>query len=362
MAATALITTTINIPVFLRDYAKDATSHGREVKFYVAGDKKTPPGTAQFCRDIERDFAVTCEYLGVAEQNALMRAYPRLAAHLPWNCVQRRNVAVLKAAADGSDVVITIDDDNFLEEPDFFGLHDVCGSEAELDECGEAGYWFNVCRFLTERDGRKFFARGYSMRERGHGEQPATVIKAKKPVAVNAGLWLGDPDIDAITRMAAPPEVTGYAREDNFFVGNRAWTPFNSQNTALARRVLPAYFLSPHVGRFDDIFASFIVKRIADHLGEGVAFGRPLVRQTRNQHDAWEDLDLERMGCRLCDEFVDALADVTLPDKGWGDCAAVICDELEARLQDSRTPTDAERVKLAAFFAGYRLWTATIKV
>ena len=103
-------------------------------------------------------------------------------------------------------------------------------------------------------------------------------------------------------------EVTGYAREDNFFVGNRAWTPFNSQNTALARRVLQAYFLSPHVGRFDDIFASFIVKRIADHLGEGVAFGRPLVRQTRNQHDAWEDLDLERMGCRLCDKFVDALA------------------------------------------------------
>ena len=57
--------------------------------------------------------------------------------------------------------------------------------------------------------------------------------------------------------------------DHNFFLAPGARGPFNSQNTILARAVLPAYFLSPNVGRYDDIFASFMVKRIADHLGWG---------------------------------------------------------------------------------------------
>ena len=48
MTAIALITTTINVPHLLTDYARDAKAHGRELKIYVTGDRKTPSATADF--------------------------------------------------------------------------------------------------------------------------------------------------------------------------------------------------------------------------------------------------------------------------------------------------------------------------
>ena len=129
--------------------------------------------------------------------------------------------------------------------------------------------------FLTEAGGRQFFPRGYGMAARRvpAGDTPAAE-KLTKRLAVNAGLWLGDPDIDAVTRLATPINATHYTRDENFFVAAGAWTSFNSQNTAIAKEALPAYFLSPYVGRYDDIFISYVIKRIADHLGHGVGFGQ----------------------------------------------------------------------------------------
>ena len=174
-------------------------------------------------------------------------------------------------------------------------------------------------------------------------------------VAVNAGLWLGDPDIDATTRLSAPVTATGYGRAENFFVAAGAWAPFNSQNTALDRRALPAYFLSPGVGRYDDILASFIVKRIADHLGEGICYGHPLVRQQRNPHDLFSDLEREIMGMRITDDFIAALEQATLPASGWRDCAAELCAQAQAAMRDKSLP-ESHQASLAGFFAGYRLW------
>ena len=36
-------------------------------------------------------------------------------------------------------------------------------------------------------------------------------------------------------------------------------SPFNSQNTLITRKVVKDYFLYPHVGRMDDIWAAFYV-------------------------------------------------------------------------------------------------------
>ena len=59
---------------------------------------------------------IPCEYMDVDSQNKFMQNYPLLNAHIPWDCVQRRNVAVLKARADGADIVVTVDDDNFWRQ------------------------------------------------------------------------------------------------------------------------------------------------------------------------------------------------------------------------------------------------------
>ncbi len=356
MSPTALVTTTINVPHLLGKYALDASAHGRDVKLYVAGDRKTPLQASKVCATVSSETGIECEYMDCSAQEAFLRPWPRLAAHLPWDCVQRRNVAILKAAADGAQVVITIDDDNFVEEKDYFGEHDIVGQQTELDEFGKPGEWFNVCSFLDEASGREFFARGYGMQARTvSASEEQQLTSAKRLIAVNAGLWLGDPDIDASTRLSAPACAVAYRREANFLVAPGCWTPFNSQNTALARAALPAYFLSPFVGRFDDILASFIVKRIADHLKEGIAFGRPLVRQERNEHDLLNDLALENLGMKITDAFVHALQDARLSSSSYAACAVELCDQAEAAMGAFSLAND-ERARLSAFFAGYRMW------
>lgn len=352
----ALITTTINVPHLLEDYARNAKAHGRELKIYVSGDQKTPAAAAERCAAIARDTGVPCEYMDVAAQNAFMRRFPPLDAHLPWNCVQRRNVAILKAAADGADTVVTLDDDNFLEKGDYFGGHAAVATTTTLESFGKKGKWFNVCRFLREESGRGFFARGYSPTARNEADDDAPPTVESKWMAVNAGLWLGDPDIDAVTRLAAPINATGYERNDNFFVAAGAWTPFNSQNTAIAKAALPAYFLSPYVGRYDDIFAGFVVKRIADHLGHGVSFGNPLVRQNRNPHNLFHDMALENMGMKITDDFIAALESVNFHGDGYADCLLELCEQAQRHLRDEAMMTTEEQARMAAFFAGCQFW------
>ena len=57
--------------------------------------------------------------MGVEEQDKYMEKYPKFKNYLPWNCLQRRDVAILKAYDNGADIIILIDDDNFLASEDY---------------------------------------------------------------------------------------------------------------------------------------------------------------------------------------------------------------------------------------------------
>ena len=68
--------------------------------------------------------------------------------------------------------------------------------------------------------------------------------------------------------------------------------PFNSQNTFLSAKVLPHYFLFPHIGRMDDIWASYYVQA----LGFKAVFNKASVYQQRNVHDLTHDMRQEYLG------------------------------------------------------------------
>ena len=360
-----VVTTTINHPAGLLGYAANAAAHGHPkdaVTFVVAGDVKTPASAADCVATISDRFGFRAVYLGVSEQEAYLEAYPELDAHLPWSCIQRRNVAFLWAYEHGADVVITIDDDNFVAtggdgrgdgqtEEDFVGRHCIVGTTQSLEafEDGTPGGdgdgdgdgdgeiaptkegWVNVCRFLKDHRGTTFYHRGYPMGQRWRrDERVRSLGPIAVPVAVNAGLWLEDPDVDAVTRLANDIVAVEYTRDASFALvpGATSWSPFNSQNTAVAREVLEAYFMVCHVGRMDDIWASYVVRRIADHLGHAVAYGFPVVTQARNPHDLFKDLDDERFGMRLTGAVCDALRATTLTGATYGECLGEIATQM----------------------------------
>jgi hypothetical protein len=353
----AIVTTTINVPTLFADYAADAVKYGhKDAEFIVIGDRKTPAGAEEFCRKAAQESGLPVRWYGVPEQEKFLKDFPELVAHLPWNSVQRRNIGHLIAWLEGFEAIVAIDDDNFREDPDYVGLHAAALQAKETEMVSAADGWFNCCTLLKEAQGRAFFPRGYpvSMRRGKHGA--LTYSKTKARIVVNAGLWLGEPDIDAVTRLAAPPDVVACMRKETLALAPGTWCPFNSQNTAVHRDALPAWFLSPHIGRFDDIWSSYIIIACAEKLGHAVAFGSPLVRQDRNAHNLWHDLDLERFGMRTTEGFCGALRGAKVTGKDYASCTAELMNALETWYTQDKALTAEDRKALEALVQGYRMW------
>ena len=84
--------------------------------------------------------------------------------------------------------------------------------------------------------------------------RPATNAK----IGVVAGLWAGDPDIDAMTRIAIRPAAYSWARlvDEGIAVSPAAYAPYNTQNTAFHAELIPLMYVWVGVGRYDDIWSS----------------------------------------------------------------------------------------------------------
>jgi hypothetical protein len=139
------------------------------------------------------------------------------------------------------------------------------------------------------------------------------------------------------------------------------WSPFNSQNTALMRDVLPAYFLSPYIGRYDDIWASYIINRITEHFGDVISFGEPLVRQQRNPHDLWKDLDVERNGMILTDDFCGALRSIPLTGATYHQCFGQIAGALQRAWTEGANWTESQKEWRFKLIEGMGIWHAAFE-
>ncbi len=356
---TAIVTTTIYVPHALEKYAQNARFYGHnDLFFVVVGDRKTPPETRAFCEGLSRYYP--SQYLGLEEQKRYLDRFPALWNHLPFDSIQRRNIALLKAWEEGADVIITIDDDNLMLNQDFVGLHSVVGQSPELPSIESTSGWFNVCSVLEEASGTPFYHRGFPRGERWREAEAFHCFSpTRRRVAVNAGLWVDDPDIDAMTRLDHPIVVRGVrpSTPPTFALQPGTWSPFNSQNTALARDVIPAYFLSPCVGRYDDIWPSYLVTRIANHLGDVIAYGQPLLRQKRNVHDLWKDLDSERVGMLLTDEFCSILRDIPLHGTTYRQCYTELASILPKVWEPAKNWTESMRKSREGLLAGMVIWS-----
>lgn len=357
---TAIITTTINVPKLLAAYAQNVKQYKHEAFFVVIGDKKTPSATKSYCQQVAKKYQVAIHYLDVADQLKYLRRFPELKKHLPYNSIQRRNIGILLAYELGADKIITIDDDNYFISKDFIKLHAL--GKINLPVLSSSTNWLNVCDFLKEKHGRRFYHRGFAPEFRFLKEKIRSQKKSVS-VVVNAGFWLNDPDIDALTRLYFTNQditATSYLKKNNFALAKNTWSPFNSQNTALASQVIPAYFLSPLVGRYDDIWAAYVIKKIADHLNDYIAYGNPLVKQERNIHNYWKDLAKEDLGMQLTNTFVNFLKSIKLHGKNYQDNYQQLTQELE-KLVKAYAGKDEAKQFLIDYVKGMKVWIKTMK-
>jgi hypothetical protein len=368
----ALVNTTINVPTCLENYLANARRHGHleRVQLIVVGDRKTPPATAGFLEDLGRRYEeARVTYLDVPAQQELMRRWPALDLTVRYNCIQRRNVGYLRAALDGAEIVIAIDDDNFVTDDDYIGHHSAVGRWVDRPVVSHPSGWWNVCDRLVCDPPRRFYHRGYPKSRQTFERAEPMVIPGGVRVVVNAGLWLKNPDVDATANIEEPLNVVRMepiGGSDSCALAAGTWSPFNSQNTAFAIETLPAmYLVVMHdmlrgypVGRLDDIWMSYFVRAIADRLGDSIAYGPPLVVQDRNPHNFLVDLTQELGGYILTELLVDYLRDFDTDARDYGSAYLDLTYHLRDRSEADARLERPEKEYMRQMTVGMAAWHA----
>ena len=263
-----IISTTINQPteaIKKFDNLKDWT-------LIVAGDLQTP-SNYKLKNGI---------YITPKDQENISKKLSKL---IGWNCIQRRNFATILAYKYGADIIATIDDDNIplsswknnLLIKERIKIKKYYTSEKAFDPLSVTNY-----KYLWHR--------GFPLQILKNKNSPKRTRIINSNFDIQADFWNGDPDIDAVCRMEHAPECRFVLR--NFPFTSNKYSPFNSQNTYIKRSVIPHYFLFPHIGRMDDIWASYYVQA----KGYKVIYNKPSVYQMRNKHDLSKDMTKEFVG------------------------------------------------------------------
>ncbi len=237
----------------------------------VIGDKKTP-GDYRLARGA---------YVSPEEQE---KFDPALSEAIGWNSIQRRNFGFLWAKQMQADVVAVVDDDNIPLEG--WGQNLLLGQEIEVNY-----YETDLPAFdpLGATNYGHLWHRGYPLElvpKRDYSKKKRKKIR----VDIQADLWNGDPDVDAICRIEHAPECQFDA--NLFPMAASKISPFDSQNTFIKAEMLKDYFMFPHVGRMDDIWPGYYVQA----KGYKVVYCKPSVYQERNEHDLLRDMRGEYIG------------------------------------------------------------------
>ena len=360
MSKTVLVTTTIRVPKFLEGVCKNALMNNREenLSLMVVGDKKTPNEAREFCSAISDRYRIPIHFYGPEEQEKKLAQHPRLLKLMPYNHGSRKLVGNFIAYLENCDNLIMLDDDNFVTNHDFFGHHEIVGRETEMDLFQTPSGWFNVCEALVEENNIPFYPRGYPWSQRKVVKEAATRKRGKLKVAVNNGLVLEDPDIDAISRLFWPIRVMGMkpAFEPVFGLYPGTWSSWNNQSTALGKNVIPAFFTPPGSGRNSDIWSAYTICRLAEHMQEVVAFGYPLVHQFRNPHNLWRDLEDESGNNKATDRFVALLRSVPLTKSTYLDSLGELLEGALAMLAVSGDILENEVALMKTFLMEYKVW------
>ena len=261
-----IATTTINEPTkALKLFAKN-----QNCKLIVALDKKSK----KF--NLKNSIILSTRYQE--------KKWPKLSKLVGWNCIQRRNFAILEAFERGAETVALIDDDNIPYKNWFNNIY--VHKRINCKEIKTNKIIFDPVGYTNHSN---LWHRGLPLELVNNRIYKVGKKYLIKP-DIQANFWNGDPDIGAVCRMIFKPECSFKKKLFPFF--SKKISPFNSQNTLIQRKVIKDYFLFPHIGRMDDIWAAFYVTSKKYR----VVYNEPTVYQQRNVHNLIKDFKDEYIG------------------------------------------------------------------
>jgi hypothetical protein len=334
-----LVLTTVSEPLVLESYFANFSLYGHldQVEVFVIPDRKTPSTVYEYCRAFNRrGLKVYCPTLD--EQEDFLSRIQLPSHFIPYNSDNRRNVGYLMALESGVDFIISIDDDNFcILDTDFWAEHSiVCQQDVLVEEVDAETGWFNICSLLEFDKSAIPYPRGFPYFARHNLERVKRQLKHVN-IHINAGLWLRDPDMDAISWLVAPARAVRFCNQ-SIVMGLNTWAPINTQNTALRREAVSAYYFVKmgyplgglgHIDRYGDIFSGYFVQICTRHLGGRVRYGSPVVEHRRNTHNYLADATKELACIMVLEDLLPALTELKLEGSTYHELYTALSYALE---------------------------------
>lgn len=333
MSKIGVVVTTIGDGQFLAEYTRQIEEENRkeQVTIYVIPDLKSSKELWKASQaEHDKGFDVRC--ISIPEQDVFAENCD-LRNLIPYNSDNRRNIGYLMALGDGCEAILSMDDDNYPRAgTGFYQDHALVGFEAKLRTRSVRTHWYNV---LADLGLPHVYPRGFPYRHREETCFFQEVDETRK-VMINVGLWLGDPDLDAVTWVHGGVKATLF-RGKSFFLGPHTWSPISSQNTAVHRDVMVSYYFLPmnttvrglEMDRYGDMFSGYFAEACAKHMGDGIRVGTPVVDHRRNSHQHWDDVRKELVCIGMVEDLMDWLVQETLEGKTYGEAYLSLADKLE---------------------------------
>lgn len=377
----AIVTTTINIPYFIenyfRNFEKNQISIDKTV-FIIIGDLKSPDQKIKnYLEKLVKKIAV--EYWDIKSQKEWMFETlgsvkaKKCELIIPYNSIRRRNLGYLRALELGADVIISIDDDNYLGNSNWLSQHlSVLYTTDPLPTVSSKNKAVNPCHILKfNYPNVMIYSRGYPF-SKLFSDTFDVEFKSGGMVALNLGLWMKSPDVDAYTNMLYPNlESLGIKDEfqKRYALASNNYMPINTQNTAFIRELTSAFYdvlmdTSIHdirLDRYDDIWAGLFALKLIHKLGYRATFGIPLTEHKRNKHDYVSDLKSELIGMSLNNLVYEIVMRADVQAKSFADgyleLADILMNEVKKFVNDEEVLNYFSKLTEAM-----RIWVDLVEV
>jgi len=263
----------------------------------IVADKKTPADSYS---------NLDCIYLSVELQQQL---FPDFSALLPFNHYCRKNIGYLYAIKNGYSQILDTDDDNLLYDMNyrFDHIDEVTSSDSDSDS-----KWVNIFKQYTNSN---IWPRGLPFNSKNNVPVKTGKVVAQDKVAVWQGVVDGEPDVDAVYRLARADDSTFIFNTGKpVAVQQGTMCPFNSQNTLWLQCFKFMYLPATASFRYCDILRSYIANFGFWSEGKQLAYTPATAFQDRNAHDIVSDLvsetpmyqtslTVEQIGRQLLSEY-----------------------------------------------------------
>lgn len=322
MKSAIVLTSIHDCTELLNGYLANFAKYGRQCQIYLIPDLKT----------VAQNFPSCIKAPIFADQDGFLRNIEFRTDDIPRNSDNRRNVGYLMALADGAEIIVSIDDDNYCQEnEDFIGSNEAALLEHShgISVSAEDG-WVNNCNLL--RPSNLAYPRGFPYYARKNRFKIHTSKPERFDVRINAGMWIEDPDLDAMTWLNCP--FKALQSVGAIVLSSDTWCPINSQNTAIHRDLMAAYYfvrMIPPNDRFGDIFQGYFALKIAKHMGWTARFGSPVVIHRRNSHNYLNDVQAELPSITILEELLPKLMEYKLTGTTVGWAYLSLADFIEAQ-------------------------------